>query len=147
MDTCIPPAIRLINLISKRFTYNRSSTIDELSTWVEQNKDLMLRSTASFFIVTYSDPFGHLSKLHFSLPTFIPRCLAYACRVSVLQLPLSQHQLFRSEVPGSFDSNQTKCMCSQSRPRLKLPSERLSNEIRVPCLRGLPAEIMFSVFT
>ena len=42
--------IRLINLISKRSTNNRSYTSDELSTWVEQSQDLMLRTTASFLI-------------------------------------------------------------------------------------------------
>ena len=49
--------IRLINLISKLFTNNQSFTSDELSGWIEQSQDLMLRSTASFLIVTYSGPF------------------------------------------------------------------------------------------
>ena len=44
MDAYIPPSIRLIYPISKRFTTNRRFTFDELHTWVEQSKDLMLRS-------------------------------------------------------------------------------------------------------
>ena len=73
LDTCILPNIRLLNLIFKRFTYNRSYTSDELSLWVEQSQDLMQRSTASFLIVTNSGPFlsfGHLFKLNFFLAHF-----------------------------------------------------------------------------
>ena len=83
----ITPNTRLVNPISKRFTYNRSYTSDELSTWIKQSQVLMLRSTDSFLIVTYSGPFllfDHLFKLHFSSPTFIPRHLLSACLVSVL---------------------------------------------------------------
>ena len=43
----IPPKIRLINLISKRFTTNWRFTSDELPIWEEQSQDLMLRSTVS----------------------------------------------------------------------------------------------------
>ena len=53
LDPCILPDIRVINLIPKLFTYNRSYTSNELSTRVEQSQDLMLRSTASFLIVTH----------------------------------------------------------------------------------------------
>ena len=71
MDTYIPPNIKLINPISKRFTTNRRFTSDELPTWVEQSQDLMLRSTVSFLIVTYSGTFlsfNHLSNCTFSCP-------------------------------------------------------------------------------
>ena len=47
LNTFIPPNIRLINPISKRFTSNWRFTADELPTWVEQSQDLMLRSTVS----------------------------------------------------------------------------------------------------
>ena len=70
--------------IYKRFTSNRRFTADELPTWVEQSQDLMLRSTVSFLIVTYSGTFlSFILQLHFSLPTFIPRHLRFACWVSV----------------------------------------------------------------
>ena len=74
----IPPNTRLINQISKRLTTNRRFTSDELPTWVEQSQDLMLRSTVSFLIVTYSGPFlsfSHLSYCIFPCPFFIPRHL------------------------------------------------------------------------
>ena len=47
LDTSVRgyPYIKLINLISTRFTYNQSYPSDELSTWAEQSQDLMLRST------------------------------------------------------------------------------------------------------
>ena len=67
----IPPNIRLINPISKRFTSNWRFTADELPTWVEQSQDLMLRSTVSFLIVTYSGTFlslNHLSNCFFPCP-------------------------------------------------------------------------------
>ena len=48
LDTYIPPNIRLINPISKRFTPNLRFTSHELPTWVEQSQDLMLRSTVYF---------------------------------------------------------------------------------------------------
>ena len=57
LDTFMQPNIRLINPISKWFTSNWRFTADELLTWVEQSQDLMLRSTVSFLIVTYSYPF------------------------------------------------------------------------------------------
>ena len=53
LDTYIQPNIRLI---SGSHT-NRRFTADELPTWVEQSQDLMLRSTVSFLIVTYSGSF------------------------------------------------------------------------------------------
>ena len=67
LDTYIPPNIRLItrSLIQRRFT------ADELPTWVEQSQDLMLRSTVSFLIVTYSGSFlsfNHLSNCIFPCP-------------------------------------------------------------------------------
>ena len=71
MDTYIPPNIRLINTISKRFTTNRRFTSDEPPTWVEQSQDLMLRSTVSFLIVTHSGTvlsFNHLSNCIFPYP-------------------------------------------------------------------------------
>ena len=40
LDTCEPPNIRLINLISKQFTYNQNYTSFELCTWVEQIQSL-----------------------------------------------------------------------------------------------------------
>ena len=52
IDTYIPPNIRLINPISKRFTNNRRFTSNKLPTWVEQSQKLMLRSTVSFLIFT-----------------------------------------------------------------------------------------------
>ena len=85
IDTYIPPNIRYINPISKQFTPNRRFTADELPTWVEQSQDLMLSPTVSFLIVTYSHflVFQSSFKLHFALPTFIPRHLRFACWVSV----------------------------------------------------------------
>ena len=63
MDTYITPNIRLINLISKRFTTHRRFTSDELPTWVEQSQDRILRSTVSFLIITYSGPFLSFDRL------------------------------------------------------------------------------------
>ena len=37
-------------------------------------------------------------------------------------------------------------MCSQNRPRFKVQSERLSNEVQVPCLRGLRNDQQKSCF-
>ena len=71
MDPHISPTLRLINLISKWFTTNRRFTSDELSTWFETSQDLMLRSTVSFLIVTYSGTFlsfNHLSYCIFPCP-------------------------------------------------------------------------------
>ena len=71
MDTYIPPNIRLINPISRRFTNNRRFTSSELPIWVEESLNLMLTSTVSFLIVTYSDiflSFNHLSNCFFSCP-------------------------------------------------------------------------------
>ena len=68
IDNYIPPNIRLIYPISKRFTPNRRFTADELPTWVEQSQDLMLRSTVSFLIATYSGTFlsfNHISNYIF----------------------------------------------------------------------------------
>ena len=39
-------------------------------------------------------------------------------------------------VPGSFNSDQIECMCSQNRPRFRFPSKRLSIEAQIPCLKG-----------
>ena len=47
MVNYMPPNIRLMNPISKRFTTNQRFTTNELPTWVEQSQDLMLRSTLS----------------------------------------------------------------------------------------------------
>ena len=41
---------------------------------------------------------------------------------------------------------QIKCMYSQTRPRFIVPSERLSNEVQVPCLRGLCNDLQKSCF-
>ena len=41
---------------------------------------------------------------------------------------------------------QNECMCSQNRPRFIVPSERLSNEVQVPCLRGLHNDQQKSCF-
>ena len=61
LDTYTSPYIRLINRISKQFTPNQRFTTDELPTWLEQSLDLMLRSTVSFPIVTYSGTFLSLN--------------------------------------------------------------------------------------
>ena len=69
--TLILPNIRMINLISKRFTNNQRFTSDELPTWVEQSQNLMLRSTVSFLNVTYSGTFlsfNHLSNYIYPCP-------------------------------------------------------------------------------
>ena len=61
----------MINPISNQFTANRRYTADKLLTWVEQSQDLMLRSTVSFLIVTYSGTFlsfNHLSNCIFHRP-------------------------------------------------------------------------------
>ena len=66
-----PPNIKMINPISKRFTTNRRFTSDELPTWVEQSQDIVLRSTVSFLIVTYSATFlsfNHLSNWFLPCP-------------------------------------------------------------------------------
>ena len=79
-------------------------------------------------------------QLHFSLPTFIPRHLRFACWVSVCiwhSLNTNYYGTTFGGVPGSFNFDQIECMCSQNRPQFKVPSERLSNEVQVPCLRGL----------
>ena len=65
LDTYIPPNIRLITRSLSGLNTNRRFTADELPTWVEQSQDLMLRSTVSFLIVTYSGSFltfNHLSN-------------------------------------------------------------------------------------
>ena len=41
---------------------------------------------------------------------------------------------------------QIECMCGQNRPRFIVPSERLSNEVQVPCLRGLRNDQQKSCF-
>ena len=41
------------------------------------------------------------------------------------------------EVPGSFNSVPDRCMFSQNRPQFKVPSKRLSNEVQIPCQRGI----------
>ena len=61
MDTYITPNIRLINLISKRFTTHRRFTSDELPTWVEQSQDRILRSTVSFFSSSHIQALSCLS--------------------------------------------------------------------------------------
>ena len=71
LDTYIPPNIRLITRsLSGSHTHQRFRA-DELPTWVEQSQDLMLRSTVSFLIVTYSGSFlsfNHLSNSIFPCP-------------------------------------------------------------------------------
>ena len=124
--------IRLLNLIFKRFTYNRSYTSDELSLWVEQSQDLMQRSTASFLIVTNSGPFlsfGHLFKLNFFLAHFYS---SPVYSVHAVYLFCNWHSLNTNYfgtifggVPGSFNSDKIKCVCSQNRPWFKVPSEWL----------------------
>ena len=80
MDTDIPPNIRLINPISKRFRTNQRFTSNEPPNWVEQSQDIMLNCLFSHHHI-----FGHFLvfqssfKLHFSLPTFIPRYLRFTC--------------------------------------------------------------------
>ena len=41
---------------------------------------------------------------------------------------------------------QNECMYGQNRPRFIVPSERLSNEVQVPCLRGLRNDQQKSCF-
>ena len=71
LDTYIPPNIRLkTRSLSGSHTYRRFKA-DELPTWVEQSQDLMLRSTVSFLIVTYSGSFlsfNHPSNCIFPCP-------------------------------------------------------------------------------
>ena len=71
LDTYIPPNIRLITRSLSGSHTNRRFTADELPTWVEQSQDLMLRSTVSFLIVTYSGAFlsfNHHSNCIFPCP-------------------------------------------------------------------------------
>ena len=66
-DTYIPPNIRLITRYLSGSHTNRRFTADEQSR-AEQSQDLMLRSTVSFLIVTYSGSFlsfKHLSNCIF----------------------------------------------------------------------------------
>ena len=70
IDSYIPPNIRLINPISKRFTNNRRFTSNELPTWVEQSQEIMLRSTVSshHYIFGLFLVFQSSFKLHFPYP-------------------------------------------------------------------------------
>ena len=125
MDTYIPPNIRLINPISKRFTPNWRFIFDELPSWVEQSQDLILRSTVLFLIITYSGTFlsfNHLLNWIFSLSTFIPRGLRFAGWLSVCNWHSINTNYYRttlSVVPRSFNSDQIECMCSQNRPHFR----------------------------
>ena len=148
MNTYIPPNIRLINPISKRFTNNWRYISNELPSWVEPSQDLMLRSTVSFLIVTYSDTFlsfNHLSNCFFPCPLLF--LAIYALHAGYLFVTdTNYYGTTFGGVPGSFNSDQIECMCSQNRPRFKVPSERLNNEVQVPCLRGLRTDQQKSGF-
>ena len=71
LDIYIPFNIRLITRSLSGSHTNRRFTADELPTWVEQIQNLMLRSTVSFLIITYSGSFlsfNHLSNCIFPCP-------------------------------------------------------------------------------
>ena len=71
LDTYIPPNIRLITRSLSGSNTHQRFTADELPTWVEQIQDLMLGSTVSFLIVTYSGAFlsfNHISNCIFPCP-------------------------------------------------------------------------------
>ena len=120
LDTYIPSNIRLINPISKRFTYNWSYTSDEWSTWVEQSQDLMLRSTVSFLIVTY---FSCLLIIFSNCIFPCPLLFLVIHSVHAGYLFCNWHSLNTNYlrttfdgVPGCFNSDQIKCICCQNRP-------------------------------
>ena len=111
----------------------------------------MLRSTVSFLIVTYLGSFlsfNHLSNCIFPCPLLF--LAIYALHAGYLfvtdTLNTNYYGTTFGGVPGSFNSDQIECMCSQNRPRFKVPSERLSNEVQVPCLRGLRTDQQKSCF-
>ena len=132
-------------------TYHRLT--DRLPTWVEQSKDTCSWSTSSFPTIIYSGSiisFLSCSIIFvFPLPTYIHLHLYGACWLSVCDwhsLNTNYYGTTFGGVPGSFNSDQIECMCSQNRPRFKVPSERLSNEVQVPCLRGLRNDQQKSCF-
>ena len=99
LDTYIPPNIRLIT----------RSLSDELPTWAMGRAEpgpnakinclFSLRHIFGHFLVFQSS-----FKLHFSLPTFLPRHLRFACWVSVCNwhsLNTNYYRTTFSGVPGS----------------------------------------------
>ena len=158
MDTYIPHNIRLIYPISKRFTYNQSFTSDELSTWVEQSQDIRLISTVSFLIVTYLGPF--LFSIIFSNCIFpCPLLFLVIHSVHAGYLFCNWHSLNTNYlrttvvgVPGSFNSDQIKCICCLNRPLFKVQSPIWTTEQwgTSPLPKGItqwPTEIVFSAIT
>ena len=95
----ITPFIGLIDPISRWFKINWRFASDELSTWLEQSQDLMLRSTFSFLLVTYSGlflSFNHLSNYIFPCQLLIIVIYAMCMLGICLQKTLSQHQQLRN---------------------------------------------------
>ena len=139
----IPPKYQVDNPISKRFKPNRRFAADELPTWVEQSQDLMLRSTVSFLIVTYSGTFltfYHLSSCIFPCPHLF--LAIYALHAGYLFVTDTLSTPTITEPPSMecqdllITTRLNACVYSQNRPRFKVPSERLSNEVQFPiCLR------------
>ena len=115
MDTYIPPNIRLINPISKRLTTNQRFISNELPTWVEQSQDLMLRSTVSFLIVTYSGTFlsfNHLSFCIFSCPLlFLIILFLCACQVPEI------NKMWFDDNTAMFRTKHLRCMALDLGPK------------------------------
>ena len=109
----------------------------------------------SFLIVTYSGPLLSFNHLYLSYSCFRANCYSSpytlcSCWVTVCNWHSLNTYYYRttfSGVPGSFNSDRIECMCSQNRPRFKVPSEQLSNEVQVPCLRGLRNDQQKSCFS
>ena len=126
LDTYIPPNIRLITRSLSGSHTNWRFTADELPTWVEQSQDLMLWSTVSFLIVTYSGTFlslNHLPNCIFPCPLLL--LTNYALRAGYLFVADTLSTPAITEPPSVEGQvllipRQIETTCSQNRPWIRL---------------------------
>ena len=127
MDTYIPPNIRLINPIFKRFTPKQRSTADDLGR-AEPGPNAKINCLFSHRLSHRAlSCLSIIFQMAFFLAHFYSSPLRFACLVSVCNwhsLNINYYETTFSRVPGSFNSDQIECMCIQNRPLFKVPSER-----------------------
>ena len=115
-----------------------------LPTWVEQSKThiygqlplfppLFIQALSSLFFHYHLFSFfhcPHIFFLHFYCVWWVSVCNGHF-------LNTNYYRTTFGGVPGSLIPCQFECMCDQNRPRFIVPSEWLSNEAQVPCLKGI----------
>ena len=126
LDTYIPPNIRLITRSlsgshTKKIHSRWAAYLGRAESGPSAKINCLFshRHIFGLFLVFQSS-----FQLHFSLPTFIPRHLRFAFWGSVCNwhsLNTNYYGTTFGGVPGSFNSDQIDCMCSQNRHRFKVP--------------------------